>query len=1056
MTTAPGKSVAAASARSLPSERGARAAWLSNGRYRTLISASGGGYSALGDVALTRWRADALTGDDGLIVFVRDCESGAYWTPGRAPADSGGPTPEVRRESGRWIARHDAAGIASTLEIAVLPGLDCELRRLELRNDSERPRRLEVTTFCEVALLPFAADVSHPAFSRLFIETEFAPDPGALLARRRPRGEGESWPVMVHALLSPGELEYESDRVRFIGRGFDATHPRALEEGGALSGTVGPVLDPALCLRRWLNVESGAAVTLTALLGAAADGRQALEMARAFAAPARVLEAFGQAAERERARLHEQELSAGESAELETLAAALLTSAVQVHAVAEGERDVRDPGERITALGLNPDAVRVVADERGSEARAAGTSRLERASRYWRSLGLSIECCILARRSGASAAEPPDGVHVFDAGSLEPQDLETLLRSASVVVEGEGWPSRPPEPEACAPLQPGQAVQGSAESTNPPLAVSLDVARNPPLDVPRNPPLDVPLAASLAEPLADFNGYGGFNAAGDEYVIRMPIDQRRRAHLPPRPWVNVIANQHVGFLCSETGAGCTWSVNSREHRLTPWANDPLLDPHHEAVYLRDDRTGAFWSPFAGPAPAAGDYEMRHGFGYSRCRHTSSELELETELFVPVHDPVRVTHIRIRNLGTRARQLSLFAVQPLVLGDSSWRTARFIETRLDQARGAVLARHRLAGEFAGRVAFASVAVHGAAASVRYGGDRSAFIGQGRSARHPRALALPELEGGFGAGGDPAFCEQVSFELPAGAEVEIVLLLGEGEHVDDAGALLARYRAPGAAEAALAEVRGFWNGLLGTIRIETPVPALDRMVNGWLLYQTVSCRMWGRTALYQSGGAFGFRDQLQDSLALTLARPDWTRAQLLLHAAHQFVEGDVLHWWHPPGDRGLRTRVVDDLLWLPYGTAHYVRVTGDQAVLNEMAPYLKARNLETGEGEAFLKPEAAHQFRDLYEHCCHAIDRSLAVGAHGLPLFGTGDWNDGMNAVGREGRGESVWMGFFLYAVLEAFAPLCRARGDEARARRYQEHQERLRAALDREAWDGEWY
>ena len=285
---------------------------------------------------------------------------------------------------------------------------------------------------------------------------------------------------------------------------------------------------------------------------------------------------------------------------------------------------------------------------------------------------------------------------------------------------------------------------------------------------------------------------------------------------------------------------------------------------------------------------------------------------------------------------------------------------------------------------------------------------------------------------------------------------MLLLGEGEHLDDAGALIERYRAIGAADAALEEVRRFWIGLTGTLRIETPVQALDRMVNGWLLYQTVSCRLWGRTALYQSGGAYGFRDQLQDSLALTLARPDWTRAQLLLHASHQFVEGDVLHWWHPPGDRGLRTRVVDDLLWLPYCTAHYVRATGDRAVLSEMAPYIRARVLEREEGEAFLAPEPARQFRDLYEHCCHAIDRSLALGAHGLPLFGTGDWNDGMNAVGHEGRGESVWMAFFLYAVLDGFMPLCHLRGDEARARRYQEHQERLRAAIEREAWDGEWY
>ena len=558
------------------------------------------------------------------------------------------------------------------------------------------------------------------------------------------------------------------------------------------------------------------------------------------------------------------------------------------------------------------------------------------------------------------------------------------------------------------------------------------------------------------EALQFFNGYGGFSADGDEYVIRIGRDPAGRPQVPPRPWVNVIANEHFGFLFSETGAGCTWSVNSREHRITPWANDPLIDPHDEAVYLRDDDSGEFWSPLPGPSPAAADYEVRHGFGYSVCRVSCSDLEQETCVFVPAHDPVKIVRLRVRNPGTQARKISCFAMQTLVLGELRSRSARAIQTWPEPEAQAVMARNRVAGEFAGRVAFASMRVHGAEAQTFLSGDRTAFLGEGGNARRPRALALEALEGGFGIDRDAAFAEQVRFELAAGAEAEIVLLLGEGEHRDDTAALLERYRSPHAAEEALSQVRRFWTGLLGVIRIATPSPALDLMVNGWLLYQTVSCRLWGRTALYQSGGAFGFRDQLQDSLALIPVRPDWTRAQLLLHASHQFMEGDVLHWWHPPGDRGLRTRVVDDRLWLPYGVSLYVRATGDVAVLNEMVPYLRGPVLEPGHDEAFFKPEPAQRFRDLYEHCCHAIDCSLSTGAHQLPLFGTGDWNDGMNAVGREGRGESVWMGFFLYRVLGDFLPLCRLRGDQGRAKRYQEQREQLSTALEREAWDGAWY
>jgi cyclic beta-1,2-glucan synthetase len=497
-------------------------------------------------------------------------------------------------------------------------------------------------------------------------------------------------------------------------------------------------------------------------------------------------------------------------------------------------------------------------------------------------------------------------------------------------------------------------------------------------------------------------------------------------------------------------------VNSREHRITPWANDPLIDPHDEVLYLRDERTGKFWSPLPGPAPAEASYEVRHGFGYSVCCVSCSDLEQETCVFVPAHDPVKIVRLRVRNPGTQARQLSCFSMQTLVLGEVRSRSARAIETWPEPGVEAVMARHRVAGEFAGRVAFASLRVHGAEAHSFLSGDRAAFLGEGGDARRPRALALEALEGGFGIDRDAAFAEQVRFELPAGAEVDIVLLLGEGDHRDDATMLIERYGLPLAAEEALSQARRFWTALLGVLRIETPVPALDLMVNGWLLYQTVACRLWGRTALYQSGGAFGFRDQLQDSLALIPVRPDWTRAQLLLHASHQFMEGDVLHWWHPPADRGLRTRVVDDRLWLPFSVARYVKGTGDVAVLNEMTPYLRGPVLEAGHDEAFFKPEPAQRFRDLYEHCCHAIDCSLSTGAHELPLFGTGDWNDGMNAVGREGRGESVWMGFFLYQVLGDFLPLCRLRGDLGRAQRYQEQRERLSAALEREAWDGEWY
>ncbi len=525
--------------------------------------------------------------------------------------------------------------------------------------------------------------------------------------------------------------------------------------------------------------------------------------------------------------------------------------------------------------------------------------------------------------------------------------------------------------------------------------------------------------------------------------------------LPPQPWINVVANPQFGFLTSETGAGYTWSQNSRENRLTPWYNDPMLDPHGEALYLRDENSGAVWSLQPGPIPQPVTYEIRHGFGRSRYRHVSQQLGQEVCLFVPREDPVKLTLIRLRNLSDRPRRLSLFAYARLVLGVLPTDFASELSVKQDPATGALITENRNR-EFAGRIAFAA-AVPLANTPIYVTGDRASFIGRHGSPARPAALYRDKtLDGRLGAGLDPCFALQAPIRLEPGATVELAFLLGEADDEDHARRLIDRYHAEGAAAKALAEVQTFWRDWLDGVQIQTPAPALDLMVNGWLAYQTLSCRLWGRSAFYQSGGAFGFRDQLQDAAALIYHDPELTRQQLLLHAAHQFVEGDVLHWWHPPTGCGIRTRFSDDLLWLPWLAAFYARATGDWSLFGEPVRFLQARPLERGEDEAFLTPEESGEVASLYEHCCRALDRSLAQGAHGLPLMGTGDWNDGMNRVGREGQGESVWLGFFLYAILGDFIPVCGQHGDFNRARRYAAFRSHLAAALNEHGWDGEWY
>ena len=875
---------------------------LSNGRYATFLSAAGTGYSTWNGLALTRWNGDPVEDNDGFFLYLRDRDSGERWSLGQQPVF----TPEAQRacrfSDGSAELRCEYAGIEAEMTVVVPADADVEWRRVTLRNGSDRPRRIELTSYAEVVLNARAADATHPAFSKLFVQTEWVAEQRALLARRRPRAAGEPVCWLVHALIGDGDKaerpQYETDRARFIGRGYSLARPRALTGAIPLFRTVGNVLDPIVSLRRTVELLAGGSAQVVFLLGAAPAREAALALAMRFATPTAVEAAF-------------------------------------------------------------PAVIRPVAP--------------------W---------------------QP-----VCDSGGLRPV--------------GPSCPTIPPE------------------------MCTLTFFSN-----------EGDTWSVMDEPLQFWNGRGGFSADGTEYVIRL---QATGGHLkrPPLPWVNIIANSQFGFLASETGAGYTWSQNSRENRLTPWYNDPVLDPHGEALYLRNEEDGAFWSPLPGPVPQPAPYEVRHGFGYSRYRHIGWGLEQDTWLFVPREDPVKITRIQLRNVSGQPCRLSLFNYARLVLGVLPEDHAADLVIEQDTATGALLAENHNR-EFSGRIAFAAVALSDHAL-VHVSGDRASLIGHHGSPTRPAALSHDQtLDGRLGAGLDPCFALQITLQLEPDATVECAFLLGEAENRDEARRLINRYRQECAIATALTEVREFWRDRLSAVRIQTPSPALDLMVNGWLAYQTLSCRLWGRSAFYQSGGAFGFRDQLQDAAALIYHDPELTRRQLLLHAAHQFQEGDVLHWWHPPTSCGIRTRFSDDLLWLPYLAAFYARTTGDWTLFGEPVRFLKARLLEPGEDEAFLTPQASGEVASLYEHCCRALDRSLTQGAHGLPLMGAGDWNDGMNRVGREGRGESVWMGFFLYAILGDFIPVCGQHGDHDRARRYAAFRRHLAEALNEHAWDGEWY
>ncbi|MGE0388043.1 MAG: glycosyl transferase [Gammaproteobacteria bacterium] len=975
---------------------------LGAGRYRVLVSA-GGGWSRHDGIALTRWSPDP-TGDAGGMRFhLAEPAHGRCWSIGAGTDGAAvGPAP------GGFAIQGTAYGLNVRIDVSVHPSAGAEFRVVRIDNASAQHRALLLASYVEVALDWPRADWSHPAFSKLFIQTE-APVPGrVLLARRRPRLTGDHRPLLVHAASGPGRWSHQTDRARFLGRGRGPRRPAALARAAA-DGDTGNVLDPILSLASAFDLAPGARAEFVYVLGADPDRAQALALAD-LADPRHAAAAAAAAAREERAGLVALGLAGADPAPLEALAAAVLYAdpALRVGAAAGGTeagyaalRGLRVAPERPYLL-IEPPALALLPALRGAQ-------------RWWHHRGLELDLVAL----GAAGA-PENGFTAIDA-AIDPETAAALRAAACAVLDEPVLP----EVASASPAAPVPPAPAPVTSTAP--------ARD--------------------APLAHDNGLGGFAADGREYLIRLHPDADGVLRLPPMPWVNVIANPGFGTLVSETGAGCTWSTNSRTNRLTPHANDPILDPHHEALYLRDETSGDFWSPLPGPVPDPAPCEVRHGFGYSRWQRTVRGLDHEVLQFVAVDDPIKIVRLRITNPGRSPRQLTAVFYLRLVLGELWQDSARHVASGWDGAAQVLLATNPQRDCHRGHAAFAAIA---GAPTAGHGADRQGFLGRGGDTDAPAALLAGTLDGRTGTGLDPCFALAASMELAAGASTTIDFLLGEADGSGAAVDLVARYRAPGAIDAALAAVQAQWDALLGAVRVATPEPAFDALANGWLLYQTVACRLWGRSAFYQSGGAFGFRDQLQDSLGLIYARPADTRAQILLHAGHQFVEGDVLHWWHPPASTGLRTRFSDDLLWLPYVTLMYVEVTGDRAVLDARAPFRSARALADGEDEAYVATASVPGDADVYTHCCLALDRSLTRGSHGLPLMGTGDWNDAMNRIGREGRGESVWLGFFLYDILGRFAPLCEARGDGARARRYHDYRAALYEALNAAGWDGGWY
>ena len=1022
---------------------------MSNGRYSVMLSAAGSGYSRWRDLAVTRWREDATRDCWGTFLFLRDANSGSVWSAGHQPAGTEADFYEASfSEDHAEIIRHDRA-LTTMLEVVVSSEDDAETRRVSITNLGTRTREIEITSYAELCLAPQAADVAHAAFSNLFVQTEFVPESGALLATRRRRAESETPVWVAHVCVVEGnpaaEVGFETDRSCFIGRGRDVREPAAVFEGKPLSGTVGSVLDPILSLRCAVKVAPGETAHVAFSTMVATDRGTVLHLSAKYRDPHTFERTMARAWTQAQVQLHHIGVKPADANIFQRLAAGMIYS----------DPTLRPPTETLIrstlalsalwAHGISSDRPIVLCRIDDSDDIEI-VRELLRAHEYWRMKGMTVDVVILNEHPPSYVqALQAELTHLVHGSQLRLYPESDGARGSIYLLRAELLSAA----ERLLLQTVARVVLLSRRGSLSEQVIRAERAA-PPLPPPPRPVRyeSQPEPPPLRPELQFFNGLGGFAEGGREYVTLI------NGHIAtPRPWVNVIANPDFGFLVSESGSSFTWSLNSHENRLTPWSNDPVSDPSGEVFYFRDEASGEVWCPTALPVRDANAlHDAHHGQGYSRFRHTSRGISSELLQFVPPEDPVKITRISLKNLSGRTRRISIVAYVEWVLGESRGGRPPHVITEVDAPTSAVFARSAWSGEFGGRIAFADLAGR----QTSWTGDRTEFLGRNGSTALPRALRMPDpLSGKVGAGLDPCAALRAVIEIRPGARADIVFLLGETADRDRARELIGRYRKANIDEL-LREVTRRWDEVLGAVQISTPEPAMDLLVNRWLLYQALSSRIWARAGFYQAGGAYGFRDQLQDMMALSTVRPDLTRAHLLRAAARQFVAGDVQHWWHPPSGRGVRTRISDDLLWLPYAVNQYIEASGDHAVLGEIVPFLDGEALGEDQHESYFEPRISNERASLFEHCARTLDRSLAVGSHGLPLMGTGDWNDGMNRVGEGGQGESVWLGWFLHTNLRAFAPIAEARNEPGRALAWRTHMTELAAALERHGWDGGWY
>src|SRR5215203_1870949 len=1019
---------------------------LSNGHYQVMITNSGGGYSRWKNIAVTRWREDATKDDLGIFCYIKDVNSGKFWSNTHQPTLQSARNYEAIFSQGHVEFKRNDFGIDTKTEIVISPEDDTELRRIRITNRTQSAKVLDITSYAEVVMAAQASDEAHPAFSNLFVQTKISREHNTIYCTRRPRSEEERPPWMFHLMHLHGseveDISFETDRMQFIGRGRTLRHPQAIDED-VLSGKEGSVLDPVMAIRYRILIKANQTATVDLIYGIA-DSKEACENLM-FKYQDRYLKnrAFDLSWTHSQVLLRQINATESDAQLFNRLAASIIYSNSNLRADAAVIQNNYRGQSGLWSHSVSGDLPIVLLHIYEQES-VELVKQMVKAHAYWRLKGLFIDLVIwnedhgsyrqflqeqilglVTAESNIPGQQRAGGIFVKSADQLSSEDRLLFESVARIIISD---------------TKGSLLEQVTTQIAEKPLTALLEtkiISSQPPqreIKLPNN--------------LLFFNGTGGFTQNGKEYKI---ITDKNKT--TPAPWVNVIANPLFGSILSENGSAYTWAINAHEYRITPWSNDPVSDVSGEAFYLRDEDTGSFWSPCPFPKKGKGPYIITHGFGYSIFEHKEDGIHSEMSVFVDKDHPVKFIVLKVKNVSERIRKLSAMGFLEIILGDVRSKTNLHVFSEQDKNTGALLLRNRYNSAFAERVSYFKVE---GGYNFSYTADRSEFIGRNRDLSDPQVLYRKKLSGRTGAAMDPCAALHVKFDLLNGAEKEIIFMIGSDVNLQQAKNLLQKFADKNAVQQSFQNVKDYWKEVVEAVQVTTPDTALNILANGWLIYQTIACRMFARSGFYQSGGAFGFRDQLQDSLALLHTQPSMAREQILLSASRQFTEGDVQHWWHPPEGRGVRTRCSDDLLWLPFAVARYTTVTGDLDILQMPVGFLESRTLYEGEESLYDLPVSLSMRGNLYEHCVRAIQYSFRFGEHGLPLIGAGDWNDGMDQVGNKGRGESIWLAFFLYDVLIKFSTVACTNGDVVFADNCKKEAATLQSNIEKSGWDGEWY